>query len=64
MSTEQNVAATIILFYIIAVVVGLIGWVMNIIALFHMSWNTFTTELVIRLVGVPVAIIGAVAGWM
>lgn len=42
---------------------ALIGWVFNLIHIFTMSWGAITGELLIRVIGVPIPIIGAIAGW-
>lgn len=45
-------------------IAGLVGWVMNIMALYHMSFATITGELVLRCVGIFVAPIGSVMGFL
>ncbi len=44
-------------------VAAIAGWVMNIIKIIPLVSDGFTAELVVRLVGVPVAIIGMIYGW-
>ncbi len=44
-------------------VAAIAGWVMNIVKIIPLVSDGFTAELVVRLVGVPVAIIGMVYGW-
>lgn len=52
-------------FSIVILWIGLvIGWIMNIVKLFGLSFDTFSPELVIRIVGVVLAPIGGVVGWM
>jgi len=40
------------------------GWVMNIIAIFTGSFEPVTGEMVVRIIGVFLAPIGAIMGWM
>jgi hypothetical protein len=40
------------------------GWVMNIVKLFGMATDTITGELVVRIVGIFIAPIGVVAGYL
>ena len=57
------VTLAVVLAWLMILLAAAVGWVMNIWAIFTMSWETITGELIIRLVGVPVALIGAVAGY-
>jgi hypothetical protein len=45
-------------------VAAVIGWVMNIVTLYHMSFATMTGELVVRVIGIFVAPIGAIMGYI
>lgn len=49
----------------IFLVLGAAGWVMNIMAI--VAWlpdgNPSTLEVIVRIVGVPFFILGAIAGW-
>ena len=45
-------------------IAGIVGWVMNIITLYHMSFATINGELVLRLVGIFVAPIGSIMGFL
>ncbi len=40
-----------------------IGWMLNVYKLFTLPWDTVTVEIIIRLFGVPIAVVGAIAGW-
>lgn len=51
------------LFVIILWAVGLVGWIWNIVKIFGLWGAAIGTELVIRLVGVIVAPLGAIAGY-
>lgn len=39
------------------------GWIANIVKLFVMSWADLTGLLLVRIAGIPIPLIGAVAGW-
>lgn len=49
----------------VGIVVGAIaGWVMNIVTIAHSSFDVLTGMLVLRIVGIFVAPLGAVLGWL
>ena len=50
--------------YIVLIIAGIIGWIMNVVNLFGLNYETQTTEFIWSLVGVFVPIIGAVYGWV
>jgi hypothetical protein len=50
--------------YVLAIIAGVIGWVLNIIAVVHSLSGPVTAMLVARLVGIPVFILGAILGWV
>ena len=60
MDMQLFVALSVIGLWIAAIV----GWVMNIVALYHMTFGTITGELVLRCVGIFVAPIGSVMGYI
>lgn len=41
-----------------------VGWVRNVIAVTHSDFNHVDGELVVRVVGIPMAPVGAVMGWI
>jgi hypothetical protein len=45
-------------------IAAIVGWVMNIVALYHMTFGTITGEMVLRCVGIFVAPIGSVMGYI
>jgi hypothetical protein len=53
----------IALFYLMLVLSVGIGWVLNIVDLFSMSFSTLTGEVVLRVVGVFIPPLGAILGW-
>ncbi len=40
------------------------GWIANIVKVFGLFAGGVTAELIIRLVGIPIPVIGAVAGYL
>jgi hypothetical protein len=50
---------------LLTVVFGaIIGWVLNIVAIFHADFSHITGALALRIIGVFVAPLGAVMGWL
>jgi hypothetical protein len=49
--------------YIALLIFGLIGWVMNIIAIVHTASDVVTGMFIARVIGVFVPFVGAVLGW-
>lgn len=49
--------------FVVAILAAGAGWVMNLIELFTNYEVMTMPEFILRLVGVPVSIIGAVMGW-
>ena len=43
---------------------AVIGWVRSIAAVAHSDFNNINGELVVRVVGIPMALVGAVMGWV
>ena len=43
---------------------AVIGWVRNIAAVAHSDFHNINGELVVRVVGIPMAPVGAVMGWV
>ena len=59
---QGNVALVALLFA--AVIAAVVGWVWNIVKLFHMTdVGNHIGELIIRLIGVFTGIIGAIVGY-
>jgi len=53
-----------VLLYIALILAAVIGWVMNIIQIVHMSDGGVTAKLIIKLIGVFAAPLGALMGWI
>lgn len=49
--------------YTIIFIVALVGWVMNIVAVVHSSFETISGLLVARIIGIFAAPLGAVLGY-
>lgn len=51
------------LFWLVLVVGGLIGWILNIVDIANSDFENVTGMLVLRIIGVFVAPLGAILGW-
>jgi hypothetical protein len=51
------------LLVIVVAILGFVGWVMNIMTIAGSSFNDLTGLLVLRVVGIFIAPMGAVLGW-
>ncbi len=49
---------------LVVVALAAAGWVMNIATLCHMELSPLTGEVIVRIIGIFVAPIGMVAGWV
>ena len=56
-------AKLIIPVYLLVVIAGTTGWVRNIIAVTQSDFTSINGELVVRVIGIPAAPVGAVMGW-
>ena len=57
-------AKLIIPVYLLVVIAGATGWVRNIIAVTQSDFTSINGELVVRVIGIPAAPVGAVMGWV
>jgi hypothetical protein len=55
---------TAVLVYLGLLIAGTYGWCSNIVTIFHSNFNDLTGVLVLRVVGIFVAPIGAVLGFI
>jgi hypothetical protein len=53
----------IILFYVALLIFLVPGWIMNLISIVSGFDAMATGELLVRLVGLPVGVLGAIMGW-
>jgi hypothetical protein len=58
-----TVPELMILVWIAVVAAGLVGWVMNIVTIVHTCCEPLTGMLVVRIVGIFIAPLGAVLGY-
>jgi hypothetical protein len=52
--------------YVICAIAAIIGWAMNLLTVIHLlsaSQSDPTVMLLVRIVGIPVFVIGAILGW-
>ena len=54
----------VILAFLSTIGLAAYGWVMNILWVFHHFQDGVTGELILRIVGIPIAIIGAILGYI
>lgn len=52
------------LIYIGVIIAALVGWIFNVIAFVHMIGGPVTTMFIARLAGIPLAILGAILGYI
>lgn len=59
-------SATLVIAIILAICAAIGGWVANVFKVVHLAMNfseDLLVELLVRIVGVPVALIGSIIGW-
>lgn len=61
--TPDAIGAIFVVAWLLVILAAVTGWISNIVKIFGLWNDPVTAELVIRLIGVPVAIIGAFAGY-
>lgn len=54
---------TLILVYLVLALLCAIGWVFNIVHFVHALSGPFDVHQIVRLVGIPIFIIGIILGW-
>lgn len=64
MTTKIKVGIITWLLIFTAVILGFVGWIMNILTIAGSSFNDLTGLLVLRVVGIFIAPMGAVLGWI
>lgn len=55
---------TLSVFFGIILILGMIGWIMNIITIFSTMANPISGVFIVRIVGIIVAPLGAIMGWL
>ncbi|MER8422497.1 hypothetical protein [Mesorhizobium sp. M1403] len=55
----------VFLFQIMCALAVIVGWVMNLIAVIHLATADapLTTMFIVRIIGIPVGLLGAILGW-
>lgn len=61
--SNNNVAALGVIGMFLMMVLLVIGWIMNIVTIASSSFEAATGELVVRVIGIFVPVIGGVIGW-
>lgn len=54
---------TLAILYFLVLIAIVVGWCMNLVHVIGSLSGEFTTELVVRLVGIPVFPLGVICGW-
>ena len=58
-----KVGIGLLLVYVTLAFGALIGWVLNLVHFIHGLGGPLDTAQILRLIGIPVAFVGAVLGW-
>ena len=64
MRKHINLTLTPYLIFLSVLLAGFIGWILNIFAIFHADFSVITGALALRIIGVFVAPIGCIMGWL
>ena len=64
MKISSVVNLGVIIAFLSTVALAAYGWVMNILWVFRHFQDGVTGELILRIVGIPIAIIGAILGYI
>ena len=64
MSSSEQGAIIAALVWLAIVVAAAYGWVMNIVQLYHSSFSEITGQLILRVIGIFVAPLGSVMGYL
>ena len=60
---QRGLAVVLVLVYLLLIIAGAVGWVLNIIAIAHADFAHIGGMLVLRVVGIFVPPLGAVLGF-
>ena len=61
-SIETGIPVTAVFLWLVVIVTGVVGWVLNIVKLMGMTLDAVTIELVLRGLGIFVAPLGSIMG--
>mgnify|MGYP003341023507 CR=1 FL=1 len=64
MSSKEQGAIIAAFVWLAIVVAATYGWVMNIVQLYHSSFSEITGQLILRVIGIFVAPLGSVMGYL
>lgn len=62
MEYQHKYSLTTVILFLVIVVAGFIGWIMNVVKIFGLSMDNLG-EIVVRVIGVFVPFVGAIAGY-
>ena len=64
MKKQSGTSQVLLLIYLMLLIAGAIGWIENIVKIFHADFSHITGILVLRVVGIFVAPLGSVLGFL
>ena len=62
--SQEALEVLVVLVYFLLVLGGSIGWVHNVIVVARSDFSSIDGMTVVRVIGIPVAPVGAVFGWI
>jgi len=62
MKYQHKYSLTTVILFLVIMVAGFIGWIMNIVKIFGLSMDNLG-EVVVRVIGVFVPFVGAISGY-
>lgn len=62
--SSRSFEVLVILVYCLFFLGGSIGWVHNVIVVAHSDFSSIDGMTVVRVIGIPVAPVGAIVGWI
>lgn len=64
MKKQKGMAEYLILAWIVLLIAGGIGWIMNIVDIAQADWSHITGMLILRVIGIFIPPLGAVLGYL
>lgn len=62
--SSMPIGLVLVLFFIAIWILGIIGWILNIVHIFSKTPIVFDGETIIQIIGIFIAPLGAVLGWI
>lgn len=64
MSKTEAISISVVIFYFAVIIAAIGGWIANVAKLFGAAADPITAMFIIRCLGVPVAPLGAILGYL